>query len=485
MSHKMQTQWSLPFSVPEMSYSEAETWAHDTGFFGNTGDPLLETVVDMLDELNRPDASYDIIQIAGTNGKTSTARYTAALLAGEHKRVGLYTSPELVEMRERMEVAGKPVAYEAFAHGISVAVETGKRVNAQRTARGLDPYRVTEFDVLTVAACAIFAEAHVDVAVLEVGLGGRWDATTATHPCVTCVTGIGLDHIHILGDTLEAIAGEKAAVIKQGQTCILGAGTATPASVEDVFLERCAKQHVTPILVRPESYEDAPGELEGRELRRHDDLPKASFHITRRPERIGGTLVLDVTTPRATYRDLCAVKPAYQATNIACALTVCEAYLGRVLDADRLVECVSLCPTPGRFSVLSGSPLHLIDAAHNPQSIRALMQSLAEIEPEVQTRPTLLCAVLRDKDVEHIVELVAHEFPRCVVCATSSPRALPASELAQVFQHNGVDVAATYATVDEACTALQDGSYSALGSITLAGDVASWHQRQARERPNH
>ena len=193
--------YQVPFEFPLLSYDEASAMAHDCGFFGNTDDPLLETVVEMLDELGRPDSAFDVIQIAGTNGKTSTSRFTAAILSGQGKKCALYTSPELVEMRERMEVSGKPVEREAFARGISVAAESGRRVNARRSAAGQKPYRVTEFDLLTVAALVVFAEAGVDVAVLEVGLGGRWDATTATHPVVTCVTGIGLDHCHILGDT--------------------------------------------------------------------------------------------------------------------------------------------------------------------------------------------------------------------------------------------------------------------------------------------
>lgn len=468
--------WVAPFSAPGLGYDEAEAMAHDTGFFGNTGDPLLETVVEMLDELGRPDAAFDVIQVAGTNGKTSTSRYTAALLAGEGLRTALYTSPELVEMRERMEVAGAPVSREAFARGISLAAEAGRRVNGRRAAAGERPFRVTEFDLLTVAACVTFAEAGVDVAVLEVGLGGRWDATTATHPVVTCVTGIGLDHMRILGDTLEAIAGEKAAVIKRGQRCVLGAGTATPASVEDVFLARCADQGVRPVLLRPESPEDAPGELEAGEMREHPELPRASYRVTRRPERIGGGLVLDVITPRTTYLDLCAAKPVYQAANIACAVVVAETYLDRELDQYHLSDHVSECPTPGRFNVVEGSPMHLIDAAHNPQSVRAFLDSLEEMEPEVAKRPQLLCAVLADKDVDGIVALLAPAFPRVCVTATNSPRALAPDELERAFRAHGVEPAAVYPDVASACDALSHEPYVAVGSITLAGEVAGWHR---------
>ena len=465
--------WAAPFEAPGLTYEEAERMAHDTGFFGNTGDPLLETVVDMLDELGRPDSAFDIVQIAGTNGKTSTSRYTAAILAGQGKRSALYTSPELVEMRERMEVAGEPVSREAFARGISLAAEAGRRVNARRETAGEKPYRVTEFDLLTVAACVVFAEAGVEVAVLEVGLGGRWDATSATHPDVTCVTGIGLDHCRILGNTLEEIAAEKAAVIKRGQACVLGVGTWAPSTVEDVILARCEAEGVVPVLLRPEYAADAPGEIEAGATRERPELPHASYRITERPATLGAELELSVASPRAAYEGLRAIKPSYQAANIACAVLLAEAYLGRELKVDALRASVAACPTPGRFDVLSEHPLHLIDAAHNPQSIRAFLASLAEQEPEVEKRPALLVAVLADKDVDGVVAQLAREFPRVYVTATSSARALPAAELAAKFRANGVEPTAVFATVGEACSQLAGESYVAVGSITLAGEVAA------------
>lgn len=511
MSEANRRSWEAPFSAPELAYEQAEAMAHDTGFFGNTGDPLLETVVDMLDELGRPDAAFDVVQVAGTNGKTSTSRYTAAILNGQGVSCALYTSPELVEMRERMEVGGAPVSREAFAHGISLAAEAGRRVNAAREQAGEKPYRVTEFDLLTVAACVVFAQAGVDAAVLEVGLGGRWDATSATRPVATCVTGIGLDHCRILGNTLEEIAAEKAAVIKAGQACVLGVGTWAPSSVEDVFLARCAEQGVEPVLLRPLNVADAPGELEAGTTREHSELARASYAIEMRPAALGELLALDAFTPRATYEGLCAIKPAYQAANIACAVTLAEAYLGHALGEEALLESVMTCPTPGRFDALAGAaavasdagagdfcgaassdgagaaadqagtsapaPLHLIDAAHNPQSVRAFMASLAEQAPRVAERPALLCAVLADKDVDGVVDLLAHEFPRVYVTATSSGRALPAAELAERFREKGVEPAAVFATVDEACTALAAQPYVAVGSITLAGEVAAFHRR--------
>ena len=157
--------YSVPFEVPELTYEESLHELHATLKFGIQ--PMLETVVDMIEECGNPDLCYDCLQVAGTNGKTSTSRYSAAILAGEGLSTALYTSPELVSYTERMEVDGKPVSEEAFAHGLSAAIEAGRRVNERRCAAGERPYDITEFDLLTVAALVVYAEAGIDVAVLD------------------------------------------------------------------------------------------------------------------------------------------------------------------------------------------------------------------------------------------------------------------------------------------------------------------------------
>ena len=447
--------YQLPFEVPEISYDEALAIVRGALRFGIC--PLLETVEDMLAELGDPDLAFDCVQIAGTNGKTSTSRYAAAILSGEGLRTALYTSPELVSYTERMEVAGHPVSEEAFAHGVSAAHIAGERVNARRAAAGKRPYDITEFDTLTVAAMVVFAEAGVDVAVLECGMGGRWDATSAAKSIRSvAVTGIGLDHMRVLGSTLEEIAGEKAAIIKPGRTCVLGAGTASPASVERVFLDQAREAGVVPVLVRPS---------EGPSV--------VSFRVTKVPHRLGAPLELDVATPRATYAELAALKPAYQAQNIACAIALCESYLDRTLNEDALFTSVVQCPTPGRFQLLRPDPPVLIDACHNPQSVEAFLTAVDAVAPNRDERPVLLAAVLADKDVTGIVGLLAAAFPRVAVTQTASPRALPAPELARAFADAGAEVVGTYPTVEAATLALCGESYVACGSITLAGELAA------------
>ena len=464
--------YQLPFEVPKITYDEALDVLHGALRFGI--EPLLETVEDMLAELGDPDLAFECVQVAGTNGKTSTSRFTAAVLAGEGLSTALYTSPELVSYTERMEVGGSPVSEEAFAHGISAAREAGRRVNERRVAQGLRPYDVTEFDTLTVAAMVVFAEAGVDVAVLECGMGGRWDATSAAKSIrAVAVTGIGLDHMRVLGDTLEKIAGEKAAIIKPGRACVLGVGTATPDSVEDVFLAQARAAGVTPVLLRPERLEDAAGEMHPGVPRRRDALPRASYRIVRRPARIGAPLELTVATPRATYEELACLKPAYQAANVACAVALAEGYLGRALDAEALFTSVVQCPTPGRFQLLRPEPPVLIDACHNPQSVAAFLTAVDAVAPVREERPTLLAAVLADKDVAGIVALLARAFPRVAVTQTASPRALPAAELAALFAGAGAEVVGTYPTVEAATSALCGESYVGCGSITLAGELAA------------
>lgn len=463
--------YRVPFEVADLTYDEALEQLHSALRFGIC--PMLETVEDMLAELGDPDLRYDCVQIAGTNGKTSTSRFTAAILAGEGLSVALYTSPELVSYTERMEVGGAPVSEAAFAHGIAAAAEAGRRVNTRRAAAGERPYDVTEFDTLTVAAAVVFAEAGVDVAVLECGMGGRWDATSAVKSIRSvAVTGIGLDHTRILGDTLEAIAGEKAAIIKPGRACVLGVGCATPTSVEDVFLEQCRAAGVTPTLVRALDRADVAGEMHPGIAREHAGLPQASFGVIKRPNRLGAPLELSVNTPRSLYAELACLKPGYQAANVACAVALAEAHLGRALAQDALFESLVTCPTPGRFQLLRPEPPVLIDACHNPQSVEAFLAAVAAVEPDVARRPQLLCAVLADKDVAGIVRLLAPAFPSVCVTQTASPRALAAHELAGLFREAGATVTAEYPDVACATSALCGESYVACGSITLAGEVA-------------
>lgn len=453
MSPRASERYTVPFEFDELPFERAVELAADTGTVSGDAGPLLETVVEMLDELERPDGHFDVLQVAGTNGKSSTVRFCAAILGGEGLRCALYTSPHLVRYPERMEVCGRVVSDAAFAHGVSAALEAGRRVNARRAAAGEALYTITPFDLLTVAALVVFAEAEVDVAVLEVGLGGRWDATSATHPVGVAVTGIGLDHMRILGDTLGEIAAEKAAVIQPGRFCVLGEGTHHP-EVQAVMDGRCRACGVEPVVVAHE--------------------------VLREPAHLGDTLAVRVPAPLATY-EVSVVKPVYQAQNVACAIDIAECYLGRALDAAALGRSLAACPTPGRFDIVRANPLVLIDACHNPQSCETCISSIGEIAPERASRPTLLIATLTDKDSQGIVRALAPEFPRIIVARTASPRALAASELARAvaeeLEREGRPAEDLVGTFDSVAEALAFATERALpvvaaGTITLAGEVA-------------
>ncbi|MBR3316887.1 MAG: bifunctional folylpolyglutamate synthase/dihydrofolate synthase [Atopobiaceae bacterium] len=545
--------YAIPFDVPALSYDESLAMLHSALRFGIV--PLLETVQDMLAELRNPDQYYRSVQIAGTNGKTSTSRYVAALLAGEGLTVALYTSPELVHYTERMEIGGRPVDEDFFALGLSAANTAAQRVNARRLAAGDRPYDVTEFDMLTVAACVAFALCGVDVAVFEVGLGGRWDATSAVTSIESvAITGIGLDHTRILGNTLEEIAAEKAAVVRQDRTCVLGCGTSVTDGVREVIAQRCKEQGVAPWVVREADAEHAeaadarastiphvvresdaeraeaavdveiavPQVVRGavddggqglapRVVRENDaeattpehilknrlqvgpwtaDVPgfevpsneNVTFGIANRPSHLGDALELWVRTPNQTYTGIRALKPTYQAQNIACAIAVAEQFVGHSLELAAARASIASCPTPGRFDVVREKPLALVDACHNPQSVEVFLRALDDVEPDVRKRPTLVCAMLADKDTQGMAKLLSAAFPRVVVTQTESPRALAAADLAELFAACGCEVRAVCETVAEAVALFEHEPFVACGSITTAGAVVGLLRQWASER---
>ncbi|MDR1082772.1 MAG: hypothetical protein LBL27_02755, partial [Coriobacteriales bacterium] len=225
--------------VTEGLYDEALGILRDALAFGI--EPSLAGITALMRELGEPQLRYPCIQIAGTNGKSSTARFTAAFLHACGRKVGLYTSPELVEYPERMELDGEVVSRACFADAVLAAHEASQRAIASGEIEV-----ITEFELLTAAALWLFAEERVTFAVLEVGLGGRWDATSVVNPKVAVVTGIDLDHTAILGDSLEQIAAEKAAIIKPGSIPVLGPGT---TATREVFLARCQEVGTAPVIV--------------------------------------------------------------------------------------------------------------------------------------------------------------------------------------------------------------------------------------------
>ena len=468
--------WVSPFVLEGcdvLSFGEAIERIEASLRFGI--DPSLAPVRRVLAELGNPEDSFECVQVAGTNGKTSTSRYTAALLRSQGKKVGLYTSPHLVSYTERVEIDGRPVGEDAFALGVSYALKAWGRI--AQTDPAMASQGITEFELLTAAALVMYALADVQIAVLEVGLGGRWDATSAVATAACALTGIGLDHTAILGDTLAKIAAEKAAVIHPGNPVVLGTTALTDAAAREVILGRCEDADVRPCVVCDAAQADASW-LDGLQ----DECDFATFEL-RGESHPSPTHVFDVELCvdlpdegciEAAYPCMEVAGPIYQPQNVACALALATAVMRRPLKLDTARAAVLACPIPGRFQTLRQEPLAIVDACHNPQSAEAFCAQVASAFPDKATRPCLLIGALADKDHAGIVSRIVPLFERVVVTQSDSSRSFPAADLArEVEELCGVVPCGVYPHAAQALDALCGESFVACGTITLIGEIAA------------
>lgn len=365
--------------------------------------PGLDRIRDLLHLLGDPQQAYPSVHVAGTNGKTSTARMIDALLTAFGLRTGRTTSPHLSSVTERIAVDGVPLGGSAFA----AAYDDVAPLVALTDQRHPDP--VSYYEVLTAMAFAHFADRPVDVAVVEVGLGGRWDATNVLDAPVVVVTPIGLDHQAYLGDTLAAIAAEKVAIVAEHATLVT-ALQEPPAA--DVIFHRAAEV--------------------GAQLLREG----VDFGIVQRAVAVGGQQ-LTVRGRSGDYDEVeLPLHGAYQASNAACALAAVEAFLGgsggraSQLDLDLVREAFAGVTSPGRLEVLRTAPTVLVDAAHNPAGARAAAAALQEAFSF--TRLVGVTAILADKDAAGILAELEPLLAEVVVTTNASPRALPADDLAAI-----------------------------------------------------
>jgi dihydrofolate synthase/folylpolyglutamate synthase len=423
--------------------------------------PSLEGVTELLDELGRPQDSFESVQVTGTNGKTSTSRILAALLREEGRRAGLFTSPHLQRYPERIEFDDGPISDGAFALGIEAAVAAAKRLrgpNAVGSAQGF-----TEFELLTAAALWLFAEVGVEIAVLEVGLGGRWDATSVVSPSVAVITGIGLDHTAILGESAQQIAEDKAQIIRAASVPVLGPGT---DGFDSLFLARADSLGLQARAVRADvDFSPVAEELTAR------------YRVTERADRPSGRTTLEVDGVYARYEALAIAAPGYQAANVATAIAAAEAALGRALHATRVRSALAAISLPGRFELLRATPPVIVDGSHNPQAAEVLAGAIREAFPDHDARPTILLGILADKDAEGIVEALASLGGSIAVTQPDSPRALAAIELASVVERATGERPPRFDTVSEALAALLPTSPFGLviaGSLTTAGEARRW-----------
>jgi dihydrofolate synthase/folylpolyglutamate synthase len=391
--------------------------------------PGLERIEALLDALGRPERGYALVQVGGTNGKGSISAMLAAMLRAEGRRVGLYTSPHLVSFRERIRVNGEAIGEDAVVDGVEALGTLIARVDA------------TVFEATTALALDHFAHERVDIAVLEVGLGGRVDSTTVGRPVVAALGPIDLDHREFLGDTVEAIATEKAAIIRSG-TAI---SAAQPPAAAAVVVAQAARAGV-PLL------------MEDREL-----------SVALRVRDLHGQRI-DCTGPGWRLDDLrLGLRGAYQPGNALVAVAA-----ARVLDVgERAIrEGLARARWPGRFEVRRREGGWLVlDGAHNPAGARALATSLQAYFGAAPT--TFVLGVLRDKDAAGILRPLLDRAERVVLTAFDSPRAASPDELrALVPSRVPLDVARSVA---EALDRVEAGPRAPLvcvaGSLALVGDA--------------
>jgi dihydrofolate synthase/folylpolyglutamate synthase len=356
--------------------------------------PTLERIAHLVDLLDHPERTAPAIHLTGTNGKTTSARMVTTLLAAFGVAAGRYTSPHLQDVRERIALPTRVISREELA----------------ATWAYLEPYLaevdrahaepVTFHEALTALAFTWFSEVPVDAQVVEVGMGGSWDATNVVDGQVAVVNRVGLDHPE-LGDTVTAVAAEKAGIIKRGATVV---SQAQQRGALAVVTERAERQGARLL-------------LGGRD-----------FDVERRRLAHGGQ-VLDLRTPAGLVEDvLVPLHGRHQADNAASAFTAVEAFLGgRPLDAGTVRAGFAEVTSPGRLEVVGHEPLVLLDGAHNPDGARVLAAAL--LEEFVVDRRILVVACLAGKDLRGILRELAPAIGGLIVTANSSPRAAPAERL--------------------------------------------------------
>jgi dihydrofolate synthase/folylpolyglutamate synthase len=362
------------------------------------GPPTLDRITTLMQYLGSPEIEFPAIHITGTNGKTTTVRVLTELLGALGLKVGSYTSPHLERVNERMSIDGEPIDDDTFEEMLYA-------VSLVEQAVGVD---ASYFDIVTSAAFRWFADEAVDVAVVEVGMGGTWDATNVVDGRVAVVTNVTVDHVEYLGPTREQIAQEKAGIVKPGATLVLGE---TDPDIQAIFEARA----------------------DARIFRRDVD-----FGVSRNVLAIGGRLV-DLRSPGAEYPDVfLPLHGAHQADNAAIALAAAESFVGGPLPFEVVADAFARVQSPGRLEVVRRQPLVLLDGAHNVAGAEALRRALDEEFSEGAR--TLIVGMLREKDPREMLEaLGVDEIEGLLVCCRPpSPRALETALIAKAASDLGV-----------------------------------------------
>jgi len=403
--------------------------------------PGLERIIGLLDLMGDPQLAFSIIHVAGTNGKTTVTRLVADILGAHGYRTGTFTSPHLHRVEERISIDGQPLTGEAFAAAvadISWFVEEYER----RSGSG-----VTYFELTAALALSTFATSAIDVAVLEVGLGGRLDATNAVVSDVAVVTGIAMDHVEYLGATIAEIAAEKAAIIDNDGTVVTGP---LPPAAEGAVTARVA-------------------ETKARWFRSGDD-----FVVSAETVAVGGWVV-DIEGVYAPYADLyLPVHGRHQVTNLATAIAASEVFLDHALDEDALRTAVSATVQPGRIEVVGRRPLVIVDGAHNQQGVEGLAEALVSEFPEEAYQ--LVVGLRGSRSAAEILVPLQGQIAHVWACAPDDPAAQdPASVAVEAVSVLGGEATVIPAVPDALAAAIEaagsKGAVVVTGSLYVAGEA--------------
>jgi dihydrofolate synthase / folylpolyglutamate synthase len=410
----------------------------------------LDNITSLCEGLGHPERSFTSLHVAGTNGKGSVTAMVHAALRAAGVHAGRYTSPHLSDLSERFVIDDRPVETAALEAVVDHVLACADRLRAT----GVLPVQPTFFEATTAAAFELFRRAQIEVGVIEVGLGGRFDATNVISPVAGAITTIDFDHQQHLGHTLEAIAFEKAGIIKPGMTIVLGALVSEARNViADVARERGAT------LV--ESAADS----------------RCTTHMT------GGRARVTIETPHAAYGPVTlGLRGEHQAHNAVVAVRLLESAADRGVRMSRgaIEQGLANAQWPARLELiqLDGRQEVLLDAAHNPEGARALAAYLRRWHPE---RPPLVIGVMRDKNVQDIIGTLLPHVSSVIATAAPTPRAIPAEDLAQHLRAAGAsDVVAEPDAARAIDLALERGPLVCVaGSIFLAGAVRDGLKRRA------
>ena len=420
-----------------MTYKEALDYISSVERFGSR--PGLSRVTELLEKLGQPHKGMKFVHIAGTNGKGSCAAMMASVLKTAGYKTGLFTSPYIFRFNERMQINGKQIDDEVLAEIVE---------KVKPAAESMEDHP-TEFELMTAAALLWYKQENCDIVVLEVGLGGRFDATNIIDaPEAAVIMNIGLDHVNILGDTVEQIAFEKAGIIKPGCDVVL---YQQDKSVVEVIRQRCeeedARLHIADFsAIKPEF-----DSLMGQSFKFHDDIYAIPL--------LG----------------------AHQLKNAAVVLEAVEVLRARgwKLEQSDVEHGMYAVSWPGRFELINDEPEFIVDGGHNPQCAQSVRENLLSYFPE--SYRVLLIGVLRDKDFENLTDIlntVAHEY---VCISPDNPRALPAAELADSLEKYGKNVTVCTSIEDGVETAMdiaaaKGGMVCAVGSLYSVGDIRAYFE---------